>query len=280
MNDSSTHYRIEALTLLRILSLSLLPMILIISPAKRLDFKHRGPVEGGTVPQFLSKSKEIMSVLKQLSPRELAKLLHLGEKLAQTSWERHQNWSDHCGGKACKPAVYAYHGDVYQGLEPGRFNGDTLDYMNDHLRILSSLYGILRPSDLIQPYRLQMDTPFPVNGHHDLYDFWRQDINSVLAELVERAPDRTMINLASEEYFRVIDPRKIPGRIVKPVFKQNVNGKYRVVSFHAKRARGMMCRFVIENRLTNPEHLKLFDLGNYLFSPQYSGGDEWVFLRG
>jgi cytoplasmic iron level regulating protein YaaA (DUF328/UPF0246 family) len=255
-------------------------MILVISPAKRLDFKRKDPVVKGEKPLFLSKAAEIMDELKPFTPQQLSKLLSLGEKLAQASWERHQNWSADCAGKVCRPAVYAYRGDVYQGMQPEHFTAEQNRYMEAHLRILSSLYGILRPFDLIQPYRLQMDTPLTVQGHKDLYSFWSLKVNQYLAGLVNKEPDRSLINLASDEYFRVIDSGKIPGRIIKPVFKEYANGTYKVVSFHAKRARGMMCRFIIENRLTNPEHVKLFDSGNYLFSPEHSGRDEWVFHRG
>lgn len=254
-------------------------MILIISPAKRLDFKTPAPPVQATKPSFISKSKKIINELKKFSPEDLGRLLNLKEKLAQASWERHRNWSDNCAGKLCKPAVFAYRGDVYQGMQPESFSGDQNKYMEKHLRILSSVYGLLRPLDLIQPYRLQMDTPLSINRHKDLYSFWRQDVNLVLALLIEQDQDHALINLASDEYFKVIDTEKVPGRIIKPVFKQYVNGKYKVVSIHAKRARGMMCRFIIENQLDDPEHLKLFDMDRYLYSPDHSDADNWVFIR-
>ncbi len=254
-------------------------MILIISPAKRLDFKSPAPIAQDTKPSFLSKSKEVINELKKFSPEELGMLLNLKEKLAQASWERHQNWSDSCNGKLCKSAVFAYHGDVYQGMQPKSFSGDQNKYMENHLRILSSVYGLLGPLELIQPYRLQMDTPLSINGHKDLYSFWKAEINLSLTKLIGQDPDNTLINLASDEYFKVINTKQISGKIIKPVFKQNANGKYKVVSIHAKRARGMMCRFIIENQLEDPEHLKLFDWGRYLYSPDHSDADNWVFLR-
>lgn len=255
-------------------------MILVISPAKRLDFKNSAPSIQGTKPLFLLQAKEVIRKLRRFSPMQLSKLLSLGEKLAETSWERHQNWSDDCENRRCKAAVFAYRGDVYQGMQPENFQVDQMSWMQEHLRILSAVYGVLKPFDLIQPYRLQMDARLAVNGYHDLYDFWQKEINDTLASHIREDPDHTLVNLASDEYFKTIDSKKIYGRIVKPVFRQYTNGKYKVVSFHVKRARGMMCRFIIENRLTKPEHLKLFDMGNYLFSMQHSNENQWVFLRG
>ena len=255
-------------------------MILVISPAKRLNFSQKAPVERGTTPCFIKEAARIMETLRGFSAGELSRLLNLGDKLAQTSWERHQNWSEDCRDKRCKQAVYAYTGDVYQGLQPGSFSEEQIRYMQDHLIILSSLYGILRPLDYIQPYRLQMDAAISIEGHKDLYGFWKEKINELLISRLDNDPGHTLVNLASDEYFRVVNPAEMRGKIIKPVFKQYAGGTYRVVSFHAKRARGMMCRFIIENRLTDPEHLKLFDRGNYIFSPEESDDHRWVFIRG
>ncbi|MDX9880743.1 MAG: peroxide stress protein YaaA [Prolixibacteraceae bacterium] len=253
-------------------------MILVISPAKSLDFETPATTAPVSVPQFLEEATVISRKLRGLSAKQLAKLMDISPKLAQLNFERNQMWSHENQENPLKPAVLAFTGDVYQGLQASLFSEGQMKIAQKKIRILSGLYGLLRPLDLIQAYRLEMGTLFPVQRKKDLYAYWTEKVTTQLRKELETSGN-VLVNLASEEYFKVISTKKLDTRIITPVFKDMKNGQYKMISFFAKKARGMMCRFVVENNISQPEEMKAFDLEGYYFNPMLTKGDEWVYTR-
>ncbi|PTN09722.1 peroxide stress protein YaaA [Mangrovibacterium marinum] len=253
-------------------------MIAIISPAKSLDFESQPPTQKYSQPAFLNEAGRINHQLKQLTEKDLIKLMGISAKLATLNLERNQSWSPPFSPENAKQAIYAFNGDVYEGMQAENFSPDQIDFAQDHLRILSGLYGLLNPLDLIQPYRLEMGSKMAVDGQKDLYQFWKPTLTNELNKQLAAAGG-VLINLASAEYFKAIDTKKLKGTIITPEFKDNKEGKYKIISFYAKKARGLMCRFIIENKITEPENLKAFDLGGYYFNNDLSSGNKWVFTR-
>ncbi len=251
-------------------------MLVVVSPAKTLDFESAPVTKDHTQPRFLEQSQLLVDDLKELAVPELATLMKLSDKLAALNMARFQTWSTPFDFTNAKQAVLAFKGDVYTGLDADSLDNDGLTFMQQHLRILSGLYGVLRPLDLIQAYRLEMGTKFNTAKGKDLYQFWGQQLReSIEAEL----DDGILINLASNEYFKALQAKKLNARIITPVFKDWKNGQYKIISFYAKKARGLMSRYIIENKINKPEQLQQFDLDGYYFNPEMSKGDNWVFIR-
>ena len=253
-------------------------MLMVISPAKTLDYESPLATETHTQPKFLDHACELIDQLKELEPHQVSNLMSISEKLGQLNAERFQSWHTPFSLDNARPAALAFKGDVYTGLAAETFSEDDFAFAQDHLRMLSGLYGLLRPLDLMQPYRLEMGTKFENTRGKDLYAFW----GSILTEELNRllaADDGVLVNLASNEYFKSIKKKELDARLVTPQFKDWKNGQYKMISFYAKKARGLMCRFAIENRITQADDLKGFNLEGYYFSEEQSEGDNWVFLR-
>ncbi|MGQ8338342.1 peroxide stress protein YaaA [Sunxiuqinia sp. A32] len=253
-------------------------MIAIISPAKSLDFKTKPVIEDHTIPIYLNDAKKINKQLKTLSPQELVKLMGISAKLAELNFERNFQWKPPFTPENAKQAALAFNGDVYLGLDANTLTANEFKIAQERIRILSGLYGLLKPLDLIQAYRLEMGTRLQIGKYKDLYDFWQLKITKELNKELA-AKGGTLINLASIEYFKAIDKKKLKGEIITPAFKEHKNGKYQMISFFAKKARGLMCRFMVKNNIQNPEDLKAFDLEGYYFNNELSKGNDWVFTR-
>lgn len=254
-------------------------MLMVISPAKTLDYDSTPITDRFTQPRYLDDSQELIDVLKEKSPQDIAELMSLSDKLASLNVARYGSWEKKATRNNARQALLAFKGDVYTGLHVDDFNEDDLAFAQDHLRMLSGLYGVLRPLDLMQPYRLEMGTKLANPRGRDLYSFWGERISESLNEDLARQGDDVLLNLASQEYFGAVKPRALKARVIEAVFKDRKNGEYKIISFYAKKARGLMARFVIKERLTDPEGLKDFDLDGYRFDKAGSSADRLVFLR-
>jgi len=253
-------------------------MLLVISPAKNLDFETRAVTETASQPRYLDQSKLLIDQLQQFSVQGVASLMKLSDKLAGLNLSRFQSWSTPFNADNAKQAVLAFNGDVYTGLDAGTLDEAGFDFAQKHLRILSGLYGVLKPLDYIQPYRLEMGTKLDTAEGKDLYEFWNDQLkDSLEAEL--RLAGNVLINLASNEYFKAVKSKQLEARIINPIFKDEKNGQYKIISFYAKKARGLMSRYIIDHEITEPEKMKAFDTDGYYFSAAQSTVDDWVFLR-
>ena len=254
-------------------------MLIVLSPAKALDYKTPPHVASFTQPAFLKQSETLIKQLRKLSPADIANLMDLSDPLALLNFNRYADWQLPFTPENAKQAVLAFDGDVYDGLSAKTLAADDLDFAQAQVRILSGLYGILKPLDLIQPYRLEMGTRFANTAGKNLYEFWGERLlEAINAELAESSRP-VAVNLASEEYFMAAVGRKINGELIQPVFEDWKNGQYKIISFYAKRARGLMTRFAVVNRLSEPEGLKDFDDDGYAFAPEASEEKRWVFRR-
>lgn len=254
-------------------------MIAIVSPAKSLDFKTPFSVEASQ-PRLLECTNELINILRKKTPEEVKDLMSISENLAQLNVQRYHDYqSDHTTDNA-KPSVLAFQGDVYQGLQADQFDEDSLNYAQTHFRILSGLYGLLRPLDLIQPYRLEMGTRLAFDDHQTLYSYWDHTILNLLKKDLQDQGDNILVNLASNEYFKSIDKKDTEIDIIDVEFLDFKNDKYKIISFYAKKARGMMSRYIIENRIQNPADLKGFDYGGYYFDETSSQENKLTFKRG
>lgn len=254
-------------------------MILVISPAKTLYEKSPVQLEKYSEATFLPEAQKIVSVLKKKKPAQLSALMGISSKLAELNFSRFQQWALPFTPENSWQAVLMFNGDVYHGLQAETFSETEFEIAQQKLRILSGVYGLLKPLDRIQPYRLEMGTAVAVASRKNLYDFWQAKITTKLNQELTESGQRILVNLASGEYFGAIDTKKLKGRIITPVFKEFRDGNYQTVSFFAKRARGLMCRFIIRNNFSNPEEIKAFDLEGYYFSNTASTSDYWVFTR-
>ncbi len=254
-------------------------MILVISPAKTLYEKAPILLENFTSADFLPDATKIVSVMKKKKPAQLAKLMDISPKLAELNYHRFQEWNLPFASENSWQAVLMFNGDVYQGLKAETFSDTEFETAQKHLRILSGLYGLLKPLDLIQPYRLEMGTNIGIARKKNLYEFWKSKITAKLSQELTETGQKELINLASNEYFSAIDPKRLEARIITPSFKEHKDGQYQMVSFFAKKARGLMCRFIIQNQITDPEEIKAFDLEGYFYNNQLSKTDNWVFTR-
>ncbi len=254
-------------------------MILVLSPAKTLDFETPAITKQFCQPAFLDDSEELIDELKQLEPSEISLLMSISKKLATLNSKRFIDWQRPFTPKNSKQALLAFSGDVYEGLSVDSLSEDDLAWSNDHLRILSGLYGLLKPLDLIQPYRLEMSTRFNNQRGKNLYEFWGDKITEKLNQDLAGDKKPVLINLASTEYFKSIKPKLLNSKMITPVFKDWKNDKYKIISFYAKKARGMMAAYIIKNRIETVELLKDFDVAGYAYSAEESSEKEWVFLR-
>lgn len=255
-------------------------MLIVISPAKTLDYETPPVTKTYTKPGFLKQSQQLINILRNYSALDLAELMKLSMKLAELNFDRYHDWKTPFTTKNAKQAALAMKGDVYTGLDAESLSQDDLVFAQDHLRILSGLYGVLRPLDLMQPYRLEMGTKLPNEQGKDLYAFWGTTITETLNKALAKQGDDVLINLASNEYFKSVKPKLIKGRLITPQFKEQKNGGYKMIGVYAKKARGLMSRFIIENRLSDPESIKDFDVEGYAYNEAQSKADQWVFSRG
>ncbi|MCE1239089.1 MAG: peroxide stress protein YaaA [Azonexaceae bacterium] len=254
-------------------------MLIFLSPAKSLDYKTPPHVATCTQPAFLDRSQTLIEQLRALSPADIAQLMDLSDPLALLNFNRYADWSLPFTPDNAKQAVLAFDGDVYDGLSAKTLAAADLDFAQQHVRILSGLYGILKPLDLMQPYRLEMGTKFKNRAGKDLYAFWGETLLAAINAELDAMPQPVAVNLASEEYFKAAIGRKFKGRLIQPVFEDWKNGRYKIISFFAKRARGLMTRYAVVNRLTDPDGLKAFDSDGYVFAPEASDDASWVFRR-
>ncbi len=252
-------------------------MKILISPAKSMDFETKAPVESYTEPVFLDQAERLSKVLKKKSARSLSKLMSISDALGKLNYERNQNWHLPFTAENAKQAVYSFTGEVYRGLDATTLPADMLGDLQDELRILSGQYGLLKPFDLIQPYRLEMGTKLKVGSKNNLYEFWGDKITNELNDEMEEG--ELLVNLASNEYFKAVKVKKLKGRLITPVFKDFKNGKLMSIMTFAKHARGQMVRYIIENRCRTEEDIKGFNLGGYAFAEELSSDGELVFTR-
>jgi hypothetical protein len=251
-------------------------MIAIISPAKSLNFELNAPTDISTSPLFLKEADYLAGKLSKLNSSKLGALLEISPKLAHLNAERYASWKT----ATSKQAIYAYNGDVYDGMEAKTFSSQEIEFAQNHLRIISGLYGLLKPLDLIKPYRIDMGTAFRTPKGENLYKYWGDKITDQLKKNLKESGSNILINLASQEYFAAVNTKKLKVRIITPTFKDRSNDKYAMISFFAKKARGMMSRFIIQNGITDPEMLVGFDSGGYNFNHELSKVNNWVFTRG
>jgi len=254
-------------------------MLVLLSPAKKLDYDSPLPTGLHTEPQFVPQAKALIDVLKKKSASEVASLMSLSPTLAQLNVDRYAGWSERFTQTNARPAALAFNGDVYEGLQASSLSEADLEWAQEHVAILSGLYGVLRPLDLMQPYRLEMGTKLANPAGENLYAYWRNKITPYLNAQLAQDESPVILNLASDEYFKSVDTKALNARIVQCVFQDQKADAWKVISFYAKRARGLMARYVVENRINDPEQLTAFDLQGYRYAPDVSTPDKLVFRR-
>ena len=254
-------------------------MLLVVSPAKNLDFESPLPTDKYSQPELLAHSKTLISHCIKLTPVDISTLMSISDKLAGLNAARFGEWSMPFTVDNARQAVLAFNGDVYTGLDAKTFSADDFDFAQKHMRILSGLYGLLKPLDLMQAYRLEMGTRLANERGSNLYQFWGDIITDSVNQALEEQGDNVLINLASNEYFKSVKKKNLKGEIITPAFKDWKNGQFKIISFFAKKARGLMARYIIEHRLTDVEQLKAFDVAGYQYSEDLSQGNDWVFTR-
>jgi cytoplasmic iron level regulating protein YaaA (DUF328/UPF0246 family) len=254
-------------------------MLYLISPAKSLDFETPGGNVSHTLPQFVAQSAKLVGVLKKKSPQQIAKLMNLSDALSGLNVARYQAWTPEFTEANARQAVLAFDGDVYGGLDARTLKAAQLDWAQQHLCILSGLYGVLRPLDRMQPYRLEMGTTLTVGKARNLYQFWGAQIADYLNERLAADHTPVVVNLASQEYFKSVDRKALKARVIECVFEEYKAGQYKVISFFAKRARGLMARYAITHKVTTPRKLEGFNLEGYAFDAKASQPDRYVFRR-
>lgn len=254
-------------------------MLALISPAKTLDYESALPTDQHTLPRLLEHSQQLIDVSRKLSASEIASLMSVSEKIAQLNVARFREWQPEFNFSNARQAIFAFKGDVYTGLDAYDLTSQDLEFAQTHLRMLSGLYGLLRPLDLMMPYRLEMGTKLANARGHNLYEFWGDKITQLVNDDLEEANSDLLVNLASDEYYKSVKESKVKAKIIKPVFLDQKNGKYKVISFYAKKARGLMARYIIQNQLNRVEDLKSFNIDGYYFDAVSSIQGELVFKR-
>ncbi|NKF50987.1 peroxide stress protein YaaA [Shewanella sp. WXL01] len=254
-------------------------MLVLVSPAKTLDYDNPAITEAYTEPKLLEHSQALINVCKQLSPADIASLMKVSDKIAALNVARFGDWQPEFNLTNAKQAVFAFRGDVYTGFDADSLSDEQQQSAQKHLRILSGLYGLLKPLDLMMPYRLEMGTKLENPRGKNLYAFWGEVITDEVNQALAEQGDDILVNLASNEYFKAVKPKLVKGQIVTPVFKDCKKGQYKVISFFAKKARGLMARYIVDNQLTDIEQLKQFDVDGYYYSSEQSTELEPVFLR-
>ena len=254
-------------------------MLTVLSPAKTLDYETPPRTRKATQPQFLQLAAELVEDARRMSPEDIQSLMGVSENIAALNHARFMNWHPDFTPDNAKQAVLAFKGDVYTGLEAESLDAKALTFAQKHLRILSGLYGLLRPLDLMQPYRLEMGLKFANRGGSNLYEFWGEQITEAVADALKKSGSPVLVNLASNEYFKSIKPARLDAQVVTPVFKDLKNGQYKMISFFAKKARGVTARYIVEQQLNEPEAIKSFTGAGYYYSAKDSSDKQWVFLR-
>ena len=252
-------------------------MKLVISPAKSLNYESALPTTSSTDNIFLSEAQQLNRLLKKKSVKALSELMHISPNLGQLNYERNQEWSPPFTAENARPAIYAFSGDVYRGIDAYSIPVSKLDILQHSVRIISGLYGLLKPTDLMQPYRLEMGTKFPIGANKNLYEFWKKDITNALNEELE--DDELFLNLASNEYFKAIDTKALKVPVITANFKEFKNGQYKMISFFAKAARGMMARYIVDTNAKTIDDLKGFNYEGYNYSEPMSSEKELIFIR-
>ncbi|MBL1274873.1 MAG: peroxide stress protein YaaA [Ectothiorhodospiraceae bacterium] len=254
-------------------------MLIVISPAKTLDYETPPKTKISTLPDYLESAEELVHRLRDLSSLDISELMKVSTKIADLNFDRYEAWDKKFTPQNAKQSVLAFKGDVYTGLDAETFTAADFKFAQKHLRVLSGLYGLLRPLDLMQAYRLEMGTRLNTEHGKNLYEFWGTTITEGLNTQLKKLKSDRLINLASNEYFKSVKPKTLNAEIITPAFKEFKNGEYKMISFFAKKARGMLSRYIIKNQLSNPEDIKEFDDDNYKFNKKLSKGNSWVFTR-
>ena len=254
-------------------------MLTVISPAKTLDFDSPLATEKTTTPDLLAQSEHLINEMRRRSAADLSKLMRISPKLGELNAERFQQWQTPFTPSNARQAILAFRGDVYMGLDADSYSQQDFTFAQKNLRILSGLYGVLRPLDLIQPYRLEMCTKVATEQAMDLYEFWGDSITDALNQALSGHRNKTVINLASNEYFKSVQPKVLSGDIITPVFKDYHKGTYKILAFYAKKARGYMASYIVKNRINSPEALQGFNTDGYRFNDNFSTDTQWVFTR-
>ena len=255
-------------------------MLFIISPAKTLDYSSPISIQGQSDIPFLKESKQLMKVLKKYKADDIAKLMNVSSKIAYLNHDRFAQWQVPFIEEESRQALYAFKGEVYNGIDAYSLSQDDTDYAQEHMRMLSGLYGLLRPYDMILPYRLEMGTKLQTEKYKNLYEFWGDKITKNLQKAIDESGTSILVNLASNEYFKAINTKKIKSPIITPIFKEAKGDSYKVIAIFAKKARGLMSRYIIENKIQSPEELKHFDKEGYFFNAELSTDTELTFTRG
>ncbi|PHQ70725.1 MAG: peroxide stress protein YaaA [Sneathiella sp.] len=254
-------------------------MLAVISPAKKLDFDRAGLPEIYTQPEFLAQTRKLITRGRKLSLDDLKRLMNISDDLSALNKQRFKAMKLPLTPENAKQAAYAFNGDTYAGLQAAKLSSDDMTYAQDHLRILSGLYGLVRPLDLIQPYRLEMGARLDTDRGSNLYQFWGDRLSRKLSSLIKERSSPFLINLASHEYFKAVDRKTLKAKVITPVFKEIKGNEAKIIGFSAKRARGMMARFMIQNRIDQPEGLKDFAMEGYGFQPTLSSNSDYIFTR-
>ncbi len=254
-------------------------MITIISPAKTLNFKTQSPISDFSQPLFVNQAAKLVNELVKLNPSELKELMDINNGLSELNFIRYSKWELVHSTANSKQAIFAFNGEVYNGFNASRITSEQAEFAQEHLRILSGLYGILRPLDLIQPYRLEISTKISTNHFKNLYEYWTKTITAQINKELEQHSSKVLVNLASNEYSRSIQIKKGTGQIITPVFKELKGNVLKVIVVYTKKARGQMARFIVDNKIDTPEDLKFFDSDGYFFDEALSSDKEWVFTR-
>lgn len=254
-------------------------MLIVISPAKTLDYNSEIPALKTTQADFLNDASTLIKQLRTLAPQQISALMKVSDQLGTLNYQRFQDWKRPFTIKNARAALLAFKGDVYTGLDALSLKEADFNFAQQHLRILSGLYGLLRPLDLMQPYRLEMGTKLTTARGNTLYEFWDSKITTALNSQLQSLHSKELVNLASNEYFKSVQPQNLAASIITPQFKDLKNGQYKIISFFAKKARGMMSRWAIEQRITKAAALKKFNLAGYAYNAQMSTGNDWVFTR-
>ena len=254
-------------------------MLIVVSPAKKLDYDTPAKTKTSTMPDFLDQSQILIDRLRQFSAIDIAELMHVSMKIAELNFDRYEGWSLPLSTDNAKQAMFAFKGDVYTGLDADSFSAADIKFAQKHFRMLSGLYGLLRPLDLMYPYRLEMGTKLDNTRGKNLYEFWGSTITDAINKQLKASKSESLINLASNEYFKSVKTKEINGEIITPAFKEYKNGEYKMIGIYAKKARGLLSRYIIQNQLSNPEDIKNFDEEGYKFNKKLSKGKNWVFTR-
>ncbi|MFO7603876.1 MAG: peroxide stress protein YaaA [Gammaproteobacteria bacterium] len=254
-------------------------MLIVVSPAKTLDYETPVKTKVFTTPDYLDDTQELIHRLRRMSSLDIAELMKVSKKIADLNFDRYEAWRPKFTEKNARQALLAFKGDVYTGLDAERFTAKDFKFAQEHLRILSGLYGLLRPLDLMQAYRLEMGTRLDTARGKNLYEFWGSTITEGLNRQLKKIKSQTLINLASNEYFKAVKPKELNAEIITPAFKEYKGGEYKMIGIYAKKARGMLSRYIIQQQLTDPQDIKSFCEEGYKFNKALSKGNTWVFSR-